>query len=128
MTRQEAIGRLRECPFCGEVELNEPPANDRGEYTPETQVVCYGCGATGPSRDAAGQRADAIERWNTRTLLTVEDGDVERVAKRLAGLYDKQERADGRPGGALVAYNAGVDMTITFWNDMARAAIEAYNQ
>jgi hypothetical protein len=50
---------------------------------------------------------------------------IVKIAKRLAGIYDRQEKADGRPGGALAAYNAGVSMTIDFWNRMASTAIAA---
>jgi hypothetical protein len=53
---------------------------------------------------------------------------IERVARALCRVYDRQEKADGRLGGALVAYNAGVDMTISFWDDMARATFEAIEQ
>jgi hypothetical protein len=49
--------------------------------------------------------------------------DVAVIARALCKRYDRQAREDGRPTGALVAYNAGVGMTIKFWNDMAKIAL-----
>jgi hypothetical protein len=56
--------------------------------------------------------------------MLTDEALIAKIGKRLAGIYDAQERADGRPGGALSAYNAGVDFCIEFWNRMAVAAIE----
>jgi hypothetical protein len=47
----------------------------------------------------------------------------EKVAKALCKRYDEQAREDGHIGSALAAYNAGVDMTINFWNSMADIAL-----
>lgn len=63
----ETVREPKACPFCGEAELLDMPVNDIG-YEPSGDVACFGCGASGPIRDAAGQRADAVERWNTRAL------------------------------------------------------------
>lgn len=49
--------------------------------------------------------------------------ELARVALRLAAMFDQQEREDGRIGGAVTAYRAGVGMTIHFWNRMALAAM-----
>jgi hypothetical protein len=61
----DALGPERDwadaCPFCGEHKL--PVIMPE---TPHGEVVCAGCGARGPMRDAAGQRADPLERWNSR--------------------------------------------------------------
>src|SRR5690606_38710411 len=53
------------------------------------------------------------------------EATVEKVALKLADIFDQQEREDGRVGGAVAAYRAGVDMTIDFWNRMALAAIRS---
>ncbi len=52
------------------------------------------------------------------------DEMVGRVARKLCRVFDRQEREDGRLGGALVAYNAG-SMARPFWDKMARAALAA---
>lgn len=49
---------------------------------------------------------------------------VEKVARALCQVHDKQERADGRRGGALIAYDAG-SFAVPFWDEMARVAISA---
>lgn len=74
MTSSEKREALRECPFCDEIELVEAPVDLRRNYYPAGDVECRGCGARGPIRDAAGQRADAIERWHTRATRK-SDGD-----------------------------------------------------
>jgi hypothetical protein len=53
----------------------------------------------------------------------------EQIARKLCEGYDKQARARGlMPGMPLTAYNAGVDMTIDFWNGMADLAVEALRE
>lgn len=69
---------VADCPFCGEsyqdglIALPEA----KGQYDSAGNVICLGCGASGPIRDAAGQRADAIERWNTRVSPSGETVDT----------------------------------------------------
>jgi len=63
------------CPFCGEVEVELQQGTTDREGTP-VNVMCSGCGATGPfvyaphGTDQLSMFALAVEPWNDRAQST----------------------------------------------------------
>ena len=70
---QGAIGRLRECPFCGaELEQAEFEEGRYWAHPANSREIGYDCILLDTSVD---DNADDFHAWNTRALLTALDGD-----------------------------------------------------
>jgi Lar family restriction alleviation protein len=53
------------CPFCGSGDVR---VDEHGTVRRRRFVVCWGCGATGPSvaDEVSGSEAEALRQWNRR--------------------------------------------------------------
>jgi hypothetical protein len=88
--RQDAIGRLRECPFCGS------EADYFEGHRDHWRAGCVRCGVTGKQFANVGEaeaKRLAAKWWNTRTLLTALDGDeVRRLVQAVETVVSQCEK------------------------------------